>query len=142
MKKMRKGKKMLLILLIAVVVILVIIGIVNIVKKSNKPEDTKTPGEVIQLPEIVYSDMKVKNIYVQYLTEQNKTKLRMTIDNTSNKAVKDDVFDAVLIGPDEKVLTTMEARIVGELKVGEQCDVEVILNGDQTAVTQIKLIEK
>lgn len=142
MKKMRKGKKMLLILLIAVVVILAIIGIVNIVKNSNKPKEPEYQDEVLQLPETVYSDMKVKNIHVQYLREQNKTKLRMTIDNTSNKSVQDDVFDAVLIGPDEKVLTTMEARIVGTLEVGEQCNVEVILSGDQTAVTQIKLIEK
>lgn len=142
MKKMRKGKKMLIILLVVFVAIIATILIVNVVKKHNQPEVPEYQNEIIQLPEIVYSNMNVRNIHVQYLKNNNETKLRMTIDNTSNKVVKDDVFDAVLIGPDENVLTTMEARIVGELNIGEQCDVEVILEGDQTAVTQIKLIEK
>lgn len=142
MKKIRKGKKMLLILFIAIILIFAIVAIVNIVKNPKEPVEPEKEEEIIQLPETVYSDMKVKNIQVQYLKNQDKTKLRMTIDNTSNKAANDDVFDAVLIGPDEEILTTMEARIVGELKVGEQCNVEVILKGDQTAVTQIKLIEK
>lgn len=142
MKKIRKGKKMLLILIIAIVVVLAIVGIANIVKNSKKPKEPSNSGQVIELPETVYSDMKVKNIYVQYLNEQDKTKLRMTIDNTSNKVAKAGVFDAVLIGADEEVLTSMEARIVEDLEIGEQCNVEVILKGDQTAVTQIKLIEK
>lgn len=142
MKKMRKGKKMLLIILIAVVIIIAIVGIVKIVKKINEPKEPVNKEEVIQLPETVYSDMQVKNIQLQYLKEQDKTKLSMIIDNTSKSKVENDTFDAVLIGPDENVLTTMETDIVGELDVGEQYKVEVILKGDQTATTQIKLIQK
>ena len=141
MKKMRKGKKMLLILLIAIVVIIATILIVNTVKKHNEPVGPEYKDEIIPLPETVYSDMQVKNIQMQYLRDQDKTKLSMTIDNTSNRKAVDERLDAILIGPNENVLGTMETWIQ-ELDVGDQYKMEVILKGDLTATTQIKLVEK
>lgn len=141
MKKMRKGKKMLLILLIAIVVIIATILIVNIVKKQKEPVEPEFKDEIIPLPETVYSDMQVKNIQMQYLRDQDKTKLSMTIDNTSNKKAVNERLDAILIGPNENVLGTMETWIQ-ELAVGDQYKMEVILKGDLTATTQIKLVEK
>ena len=141
MKKMRKGKKMLLILLIAIVVIIATILIINTVKNLNKPVEPEFKDEIIPLPETVYSDMQVKNIQMQYLRDQDKTKLSMTIDNTSNRKAVDERLDAILIGPNENVLGTMETWIQ-ELDVGDQYKMEVILKGDLTATTQIKLVEK
>lgn len=141
MKKMRKGKKMLLILLIAIVVIIATILIVNTIKNFNKPTEPEYKNEIIPLPETVYSDMQVKNINMQYLREQDKTKLSMTIDNTSKRKAVNERLDAILIGPNENVLGTMETWIQ-ELDVGAQYKMEVILKGDLTATTQIKLVEK
>ena len=141
MKKMRKGKKMLLILLIAIVVIIATILIVNTIKNKNKPVEPEFKDEVIPLPETVYSDMQVKNIQMQYLRDQDKTKLSMTIDNTSKRKAVNERLDAILIGPNENVLGTMETWIQ-ELDVGDQYKMEVILKGDLTATTQIKLVEK
>lgn len=142
MKKMRKGKKMLLILIIAIVAILAIIGIVKIIQNSKEPKEPEYEDQVILLPETVYSDMQVKDIHMEYLREQNRTKLRMTIDNTSSRTVSNEKFDAIFIGPDDEVLGQMETSIDEELAVGEQYAVEVILSGDLTAAKSIKLKEK
>lgn len=142
MKKMRKGKKMLLILIIAIVAILAIIGIVKIIQNSKEPKEPEFEDQVISLPETVYSDMQVKDIHMEYLRDQNKTKLRMTIDNTSSRTVANEEFDAVFIGPNDETLGQMKTSIEGELAVGEQYAVEVILSGDLTSAQSIKLVEK
>lgn len=142
MKKMRKGKKMLLILIIAIVAVLAIVGIVNIVKNSKEPKEPEYEDQIISLPETVYSDMQVKDIHMEYLREQNKTKLRMTIDNTSTKTVSNESFNAIFIGPDDEILGQLPTSIEGELAVGDQYAVEVVLSGDLTSAKSIKLVEK
>lgn len=142
MKKIRKGKKMLLIILAAIVVVIAAVVIVNIVNKSHKnPEGPEELNQVIPLPETTYSDMQVKNIQMEYLRNQDKTMVTMEIHNTTKNKVENEHLDAILIGPDENVLGQMQTWIKN-LDVGEQYNISVILSGDLTATTRIKLVKK
>lgn len=143
MKKIRKGKKMLITLLIAIIAIIAAVIIIsNIVNKQ--PGSEETPEEirqVIQLPETTYSNMEVKNIEMEYLKNNNETMVSMEIHNTTNTKVEKENLDAILIGPDENVIGQIQTYIQ-KLDVGEQYDISVILKGDLTAATQIKLVKK
>ena len=142
MKKMRKGKKMLLIFIIAVIVIIATVLIINLVK--NKEPGTETPEEkqqIIQLPETTYSNMEVKNINMQYLKDNDETIVEMEIHNTTEVKVEDEDLDAILIGPNEEVLGQLPTYIQ-ELDVGNQYNISVIMKGDLTQATQIKLMKK
>lgn len=144
MKKVRKGKKMLILIAIAIVaivaVILIIAKVVN--KNTEKPGTTgEEQQQVIALPETTYSDMEVRNIQMEYLKNNNETMVTMSIYNTTSKKVEDENLDAILIGPDENVLGTIQTYIQ-KLDVNEQYDISVILKGDLTSATQIKLEKK
>ena len=147
MKKIRKGQKKILIMLLAIIVAVIVT--VLIVKNINKEPGTQDPQieyePIIQLPSITYSGMEVKNIQVKFLKDNDdgkgETVLSMEIHNTTEKKVVNEKFTAVLLGPDEEILGQMPTSIT-ELGVGEQFNTQVILDGDLTAVKQIKLIER
>ena len=142
MKKMRKGKKMLLIGLAVLVAIIAIVLIVMLVKKQ--PEKPEVPGEtqkVYQLPETTYSNMEVKNIVMEFLKNNNETMVSMEIHNTTENKVEDESLTAILLDKDGNVLGQMPTWIQ-LLDVGEQYEISVVLKGDLTATTQIKLVEK
>ena len=141
MKKIRKGKKMLLILLAVVIAIIAIVLIVNIVNKSGQTELPEEKPIIIPLPETTYSDMQVKNIEMEYLKNNNETMVTMEIHNTTTNTVEKENLDAMLIGADENVLGKIQTYIK-KLSPGEQYDISVILRGDLTAATQIKLVKK
>lgn len=142
MKKIRKGKKMLLIILVAIVFVIATVVVVNIVNKLTKePEGPTELNQVIPLPETTYSDMQVKNIQMEYLKNQDKTMVTMEIHNTTKNKVENEYLDAILIGADENVLGQMQTWIKN-LDAGEQYNISVILKGDLTATTHIKLIKK
>ena len=140
MKKVRKGKKMLM--FATIIVIAIIIAIVLIVTKvvNKKSDDTQTGNEesVISLPDTTYSDMQVNNIYMEYLADQDKTMVSMSILKKKKKKVEDESLNAILIGDNENVLGQMETWIQS-LSAGEQYDISVILNGNLTGTKLIKL---
>ena len=82
-----------------------------------------------------------RNIQMEYLKNNNETMVTMSIYNTTSKKVEDENLDAILIGPDENVLGTIQTYIQ-KLDVNEQYDISVILKGDLTSATQIKLEKK
>lgn len=142
MRKVRKGKKILIIILIAIIVIVAAaIIITKIVKK--KPETPSTPvaeQQVITLPETkTNSGMDVQNVYMEYLKDNNETMITMRITNTTSQKVKDESFNAVLIGPDDNILGSMPTGTNVDLNVGEQCEISVIYKGDLTSTKKIKL---
>ena len=141
MKKVRKGKKILIVaLIIAIVVIIAIVLIIKNVVNKNKDEEQPqtTQEEVITLPDTTYSDMQVNNINMEYLSDQDKTMVSMSILNTTNKKVEDESLNAILVGNDENVLGQMETWIQS-LDVGETYNISVILNGNLTGTKLIKL---
>jgi hypothetical protein len=148
MKKIRKGQKKILIILLAVIV--AVIAIVLIVKIVNKkPENPPSGGieyePVIQLEDTTYSGMEVRNIQVKLLKDNDEgrgeTVLSMEIHNTTTEKVENEKFTAILLGPDEEIIGQMPTSIT-KLDVGEQFNTQVVLDGDLTAVKQIKLIER
>lgn len=144
MKNVRKGKKILIITLIAIAIIVIAtVIIVNIVKNNKEtPTTPTTQQQVIPLPETTYSDMEVKNISMQYLADQDKTLVEMSIYNTTDKTFENEKLDAIFIDANENVLAQMETLIANELKPGEQYDINVVQKGNLTATTRIKLQEK
>ena len=141
MKKVRKGKKMLISLIAIVAIIVVVFAIVAITKavKKNKENQSQEGQETaISLPDTTYSDMEVKNIYMEYLKDEDKTMVSMSILNTTDTKVEDESLNAILIGSDENVLGQMQTWIQS-LDVGEQYDISVILNGNLTGTKVVKL---
>ena len=141
MKKVRKGKKMLISLIAIIAIIVVIFAIVAITKavKKNKENQSQEGQETaISLPDTTYSDMEVKNIYMEYLKDEDKTMVSMSILNTTDTKVEDESLNAILIGSDENVLGQMQTWIQS-LDVGEQYDISVILNGNLTGTKVVKL---
>lgn len=142
MKKIRKGKKMLIAIAIAIVVIISAIIIVNVVKKNKEiSEIPEEKQQVIQLPDTTYSNMEVKNIQMEYLKDNDETMVSMEIHNTTTNKVEKENLDAILIGPDENQLGQIQTYIQ-KLDAGEQYNISVVLKGDLTATTQIKLMKK
>lgn len=141
MKKVRKGKKMLISLIAIVAIIVIVFAIVAITKavKKNKENQSQEGQETaISLPDTTYSDMEVKNIYMEYLKDEDKTMVSMSILNTTDTKVEDESLNAILIGSDENVLGQMQTWIQS-LDVGEQYDISVILNGNLTGTKVVKL---
>ena len=141
MRKIRKGRKKLIILLIAIVVIIATIVIVNIVRNSGDPEQPSDPGAIIPLPETTYSNMEVRNVQMQYLTENDQTEITMEIHNTTSERVEREKFDVVWIGADETTLARIETEI-SDLDVGKTHAISVVLPGNLTSTTEIRLVEK
>lgn len=148
MKKIRKGQKKILIILVTI--ILLVIATVLIVKFVNKQPQTPSGEEIeyepiIQLPNITYSGMEVRNIQVKLLRDNDEgrgeTVLSMEIHNTTSQKVENEKFTAILLGPNEEIIGQMPTSIT-KLDVGEQFNTQVVLDGDLTAVKQIKLIER
>ena len=141
MKKMRKGKKILLILIILVLVAIAAVLIVSFVKKQQSKQPEQPPVEespIIELPETTYSNMEVRNVIMEYLKNNNETVVSMEIVNTTENKVEGGHFDVMWIGPEENVLGQILTSIQS-LEVGQAHKVSVILKGDLTATTQIKL---
>lgn len=147
MKKIRKGKKkILMILLVIILLVLAIVIKVKFINKPQKPGNDEIEYEpIIQLPNTTYSGMEVKNIQVKLLRENDEgrgeTVLSMEIHNTTTQKVENKKFTAILLGPDEEIIGQMPTSIT-KLDVGEQFNTQVVLDGDLTAVKQIKLIER
>ena len=142
MKKIRKGKKMLISLIAIVAIIVVVFAIVAITKavKKNKENQSQEGQETaISLPDTTYSDMEVKNIYMEYLKDNNETMITMTVTNTTSQKVEKEVFNTILIGDKENVLGQMGYTTISNLDVGEQHNISVIYKGDLTGTKQIKL---
>ena len=148
MKKIRKGQKKILIILLAIM--LLVIATILIVKLADKKPQTPSGEEIeyepiIQLPDITYSGMEVKNIQVKLLRDNDEgrgeTVLSMEIHNTTSEKVENEKFTAILLGPNEEIIGQMPTSIT-KLDVGEQFNTQVVLDGDLTAVKQIKLIER
>ena len=75
---------------------------------------------------------------MEYLEDQDKTMVSMSILNTTTRKVEDESLNAILVGDDENVLGQMQTWIQS-LGAGEQYDISVILNGNLTGTKLIKL---
>lgn len=143
-RKVRKGKVILVGIAIVIIIAVIAAIIINVINKNNKSE-SKKPGEttkketvVYDLPDITYSDMKVTNIEMEYLSENNETMVSMVINNTTENAVSQESLTAYLIDKDENTIGQTKTYIES-LNPGEQYSISVILKGDLTSTTQIKL---
>ena len=141
MKKMRKGKKMLIICLIGIVVVIAAILIINNVVNKEPGKTGEEENLIIQLPETTYSNMEVKNLQMEYLKDNDETMISMEIHNTSDKKVEDEDLDVYLVGPDEQILGQILTSIE-VLDLGEQYNISVVLHGDLTTTTHVKLVKR
>ena len=141
MRKARKGKKMLIMLGIIVIVVSAIFIIKGIIDKKQGEKPIDDEPQVIALPATTYSNMEVRNIEMEYLKDNDETMVTMEIHNTTTNTVVNEDLDAMLIGANGNVLGQIQTYIQ-ELAPEEQYDISVILKGDLTATTQIKLEKK
>ena len=144
MKRVRKGKLLLAILLVIAIIAAIVILVIKLLNPSSteKPEKPIEEDPIIELPDTTYSEMKVTNIHMEYLKENNQTAVRFDIVNTTSEKVQNQLFTSVLIGPKDEILAEMPFTHIQDLEVGQTHALEVIFEGDVTATTKIKLIEK
>ena len=143
-RKIRKGK-LVLVGIAVIAVIAIIVGIIVAVKNSDKDDiasgdktGTREETVVYDLPDITYSEMEVTNIEMEYLKDNNETMVSLIINNTTENTVSQETLTAYLINKDGETLGQTRTYI-DTLAPGQQYSISVILKGDLTATTQIKL---
>lgn len=144
-RKIKKGK----IIAVAVAIVVIVIAVVLVVKFINKDtEDGKagsSTGEqqqqeavVYDLPDVTYSEMQVTDIEMEYLEENNETMVSMIINNTTQNQVENESLTAYLIDANGQTVGQTKTYIAS-LAPGGQYSISVILKGNLTTTTQIKL---
>lgn len=144
-RKIKKGK----IIAVAVALVVIVVAVVLVVKFMDKDtEDSKkgTTGNAQQqtedvtydLPDITYSDMQVTDIEMEYLEDNNETMVSMLINNTTETAVENESLTAYLIDANGETVGQTRTYI-SSLAPGGQYSISVILKGNLTSTTQIKL---
>ena len=82
--------------------------------------------------------MKVTDVEMEYLKNNNETMVSMIINNTTENTVDKESLTAMLLDKDGNTLGQTRTYIE-HLAPGEQYSISVILKGDLTATTQILL---
>lgn len=138
-RQIKKGK-----LIIVGIILLVIVAIIifNVIKKDDTTGD-KDQGDgkestVYDLPDITYSDMQVTDVEMEYLADNNETMVSFLINNTTENLVQNESLTAYLIDANEETIGQTKTYIA-TLAPGEQYSISVILKGNLTTTTQIKL---
>lgn len=141
-RKIKKGK---IILVVSIIIIIAIIGIVifKLVNKNTESEKTRNEQQqeetvTYNLPDVTYSDMQVTNIEMEYLEDNNETMVSMIINNTTENPVSNETLTAYLIDANGQTVGQTKTYIAS-LEPGGQYSISVILKGNLTTTTQIKL---
>lgn len=137
-RKLRKGK-VIVTIIAAIAVIALIVGIVLFVKsKIGGAGSQEEVNDVYELPDVTYSEMQVTDVEMEYLKNNNETMVSMIINNTTENTVSQESLTAILLN--EKGETVGQTRTyIESLAPGEQYSISVVLKGDLTSTTQIKL---
>ena len=102
---------------------------------TNRQEKQTTQYE---LPDTSYRDMEVKDITMEYLEENAQTMVTMLIVNNTQNSIEDQSLNAYLINENGDIIGQTETYIASIEPNGEY-SISVILKGDLTSTTQIKL---
>lgn len=140
-RQIKKGKVILIGIILLIIIATIIIVVVNKkgdTQKGNKPVESKPEEVVYDLPDITYSDMQVTNVEMEYLKDNNETMVSFIINNTTENLVENESLTTYLIDGNEEIVGQTKTYI-SSLAPGEQYSISVILKGDLTSTTQIKL---
>ena len=145
-RRKKQVKKLLFIIaLIIILIISVVIFVINKNKKDeddNKPEiDTEIEYSGITLPDTEYSGMSVNNIVMEYLENDNRTTVKMSIINSSGKKIEKTSVLANLKDSNGNVLGSLPVYIK-TIENGEQQIYTIVLKGDLRSTTQIELAKQ
>ena len=141
-RQIKKGK----IAAVVIALIVVVIAVVLVVKFINKDtEESKSKGQqqkqeamVYDLPDVTYSEMQVTDIEMEYLEDNNETMVSMIINNTTENQVENESLTAYLIDANGETVGSTRTYIAS-LAPGGQYSIAVILKGNLTTTTQVRL---
>lgn len=141
-RQIKKGK----IATVVIAIILVVLVVTLVVKFINKDTDEgKTKGQqqkqeavVYDLPDVTYSDMQVTDIEMEFLEDNNETMISMIINNTTETPVENESLTAYLIDANGETVGSTKT-FIASLAPGAQYSITVILKGNLTSTTQIRL---
>ena len=141
-RQIKKGK----IAVVAVAILVVIIAIVLVVKFINKDsqggkgkgQQQKQESVVYELPDVTYSDMQVTDIEMEFLEDNNETMVSMIINNTTDRQVENESLTAYLIDANGETVGSTKT-FIASLAPGAQYSITVILKGNLTTTTQVRL---
>lgn len=138
-KSEKKLKRILIIVLISIMLIIAIIAIIKSRKKETPPPDTNEPKMVgTQLEDTTYEQMKVTNIELQYLEENNETMVSMLIVNNTGRNVEKERLIATLLDSNGKQLKTTKTYIES-LPSGKEYSISIVLKGNLSETKNILL---
>ena len=138
-REIKKGKLILVAIILVIIFGIIIFNVINKEGTGNKRNENKNNEDVVfNLPDVTYSDMKVTNVEMEYLADNNETMVSFIINNTTENLVQNETLTAYLINSNEETVGQTKTYIAS-LAPGEQYSISVILKGDLTATSQIKL---
>lgn len=137
-KSEKKSKRILIIVLILIMLIIAIIAIIKSRKKETPPDTTEPKMVGTQLEDTTYEEMKVTNIELQYLEENNETMVTMLIVNNTERDVEKEHLIATLLNSEGRQLKTTRTYIES-LPKGKEYSISIVLKGNLNETTNILL---
>ena len=133
-----KWKKLLLpigAIIIIIIVIAIIVINVNKEKTPNVPDDGQ---EVYQLQDTTYNGLEITNVMMEYLPNNNETMITFQINNVSTQKVEQEQVQTLLVNGNGEIIGKI-LTLISSLDVGKQQNSSVVLKGDLTSTTQMKI---
>lgn len=127
--------------MIAGAIILIIILVAVIIINVNKHKTPNVPDEgnqVYQLQDTTYNGLEITNVMMEYLPNNNETMVTFQINNVSAQKVEQEQVQTLLVNADGEIIGKI-LTMISSLDVGKQQSSSVILKGDLTSTTQMKI---
>lgn len=122
-------------IIIIIIVIAIIVINVNKEKTPNVPDDGQ---EVYQLQDTTYNGLEITNVMMEYLPNNNETMITFQINNVSTQKVEQEQVQTLLVNGNGEIIGKI-LTLISSLDVGKQQNSSVVLKGDLTSTTQMKI---
>lgn len=127
--------------MIAGAIILIIVLVAVIIINVNKRKTPSVPDEgnqVYQLQDTTYNGLEITNVMMEYLPNNNETMITFQINNVSAQKVEQEQVQTLLVNANGEIIGKI-LTMISSLDVGKQQSSSVILKGDLTSTTQMKI---
>ena len=139
-RRMEPKKKMMIVgvgVLFLLIILFVILTIIN-KNQEEAPAEPIAVGDKILLADTTYEGMKVTDIQLSYLTQNNETLVTLEIQNSTSDAVENESLNAILKDGSGNELSRT-TTFIKSLPAGESYRINVVLKGDLSNTKSVEL---
>ena len=123
----------------SIIIIIIVIAIIVInVNKEKTPIVPDDGQEVYQLQDTTYNGLEITNVMMEYLPNNNETMITFQINNVSTQKVEQEQVQTLLVNGNGEIIGKI-LTLISSLDVGKQQNSSVVLKGDLTSTTQMKI---